>query len=231
MKCSSRATDTLHNEATILSRLNAIEPNLFPAVLAHAEFNGFGLLVMEEIVGQSLDNRLMTFVSSAEADEYAADLKHILCILHAAGIVHRDIIMPNFLVGVDGHLRLIDFQLAIDRNAYMESRWARHDPVYLYIIFGATRHLPVGTWNDIESVLPILGALPQTEAVVAVTAALQSLKASSQFVATPGLVASLRLIVYKMSLKLQLFFARKGSEKRWRLEWRCTRFAAGRKSA
>lgn len=229
VKCSSRAPDTIANEANVLRRLNKIEPSFFPKVFAFSDFDGCAVLVMEEINGRSLEERLSGRFPSERADSHAHDLVRIFRALQSAGVVHRDIVFSNLLEGADGRLRLIDFQLAVDRNAYREMAWARRDPVYLYVIFGMPRTLPLGEWNDAESAISILKAFPQTPVVVARTRELEGLASAARFAARVPWKARLRLGAYRLSLILQLAFSRKESEKRHRLEWRYARFANGRK--
>ena len=135
VKCSSKAPDSIRNEYEMLKRLWEVDKDVFPEPYLLHE-GDFSFFVMEKIF-------------SGNATCPSADILRIAKALDISGIVHRDVSMNNLIAGSDNHLKLIDFQFAIDRADYRESNFMQKHPTYLHVTFGYSHELGLGKWNDI----------------------------------------------------------------------------------
>ena len=142
VKCSSKAPDSILNEYEVLNRLYSINSDVFPKPMAYfcSQDGRFAFVVTEKL------NQAKGITS----DSAAQDILAIALALKESGIVHRDIFVDNLMLGSDGHLRLIDFQFAIDRNDYRESVFMLRNPTYHYVTFGGEGKLGLGRWNDLS---------------------------------------------------------------------------------
>jgi len=200
VKCSSRAPDSIQNEYEMLKRVHSADAAVFPEPYA---------------LWTSSDGRMsfvaMEKVGSGTPTEPADDILRMAEALRSTGIVHRDVSTENILCGEDGHLKLIDFQFAIDRNDYHESRFMLHNPKYLYVHFGNCEGLGLGKWNDILG-LGLAECLkrfaPQAKDA---QARLLAMADGMTFSAPVPPFSRLRLNAYRMSLALRGFFIHKPS--------------------
>ena len=223
VKCSSRAPESIRNEYRINGMLFAADKDVFPEALAHYETSDarFAFVVTRKIIGPSLNELLLDSkgISPTQADSFAVDMLKISEALRRLGIVHRDINQDNLLVDCDGHLKLIDFQFAVNRNDYRESAYMRRNWKYLYVLFAFSRPLGGATWNDMRALKLRAQMMPQTDAVRNAVDLLESREADAMFsIPVPALVR-VKLRLYKASLRLQLLF-RRTSEKRAVIEKR-----------
>ena len=75
-------------------------------------------LVLEDLVGVPLGAELHARIASGkpltttELVDWGQQLTRMLSQIHQAGFVYRDLKSGNLIVGSDGHLRLVDFELA-----------------------------------------------------------------------------------------------------------------------
>ena len=69
-------------------------------------------LLLEPILGESLESRLRRPVATDQAIAWAIDIADAIGALHAVGWVHRDLSPRNIVVNRDGRAVLIDFGLA-----------------------------------------------------------------------------------------------------------------------
>lgn len=82
---------------------------------------GREFLAMEYFPCGDLKQRLLHPLSCDEAVRYAQRIASALRVVHAAGILHRDLKPPNVMLRADGSIVLIDFGLAKDMNAATHS--------------------------------------------------------------------------------------------------------------
>lgn len=115
------ATHRLRHEAEVLTRL-ASDPR-FPAVYNLIERDGDLFLAMEDVEGTTLDQWLATlviegrFLPGEQVVRGGREVAAMLDAIHAAGFVYGDVKTSNVVVLTDGTHRLIDFELARDREA------------------------------------------------------------------------------------------------------------------
>ena len=156
----------------------------------------------EKVGGPSLTDLLMRGVTEAQADGFASDILTLAKALHETGILHRDIYTDNFLLGADGHLKVIDLQMSIDRNDYREDPWVAAHPKFLYVVFGVNHNTPCGCWDDRAALDAVLALLPATDAVAQARRKLAAMP-DIAFTARPPLGARLVLGAYALSLMIQ----------------------------
>jgi len=100
-------------EAQIAAGLS--HPNLI-GVYDYAEGAERPYLVMEYVPGETLAER-MSRNAVVDCEQLARELLGALSHIHAAGIVHRDIKPQNVLIAPDGGAKLIDFGIALPKDA------------------------------------------------------------------------------------------------------------------
>jgi eukaryotic-like serine/threonine-protein kinase len=100
-------------EARVAAGLS--HPNLI-GVYDYAEGAERPYLVMEYVPGDNLAER-MSRNAEIDSERLARELLGALAHIHAAGIVHRDIKPQNVLVAPDGRAKLIDFGIALPKDA------------------------------------------------------------------------------------------------------------------
>ena len=159
-------------------------------------------VVTEKVDGPSLTDLLMRGVTDAQADGFASDILMLAKALDETGILHRDVYTDNFLLGADGHLKVIDFQMSIDRNDYREDPWVAAHPKFLYVVFGVNHNTPCGCWDDRAALDAVLALLPATDAVIQARHQLAAMS-DIAFTARPPLGARLALGAYTLSLMVQ----------------------------
>jgi serine/threonine-protein kinase len=172
-------------EAAVLERL--AHPAI-PRLIDRFADGGGLFLVMEYKHGRNLEDALFadnrTF-STAKALRVLRELCDIVAYVHRRGFVHRDVRIPNVMIGDDGRLALIDFGLACpvgdhaaanldaDRlNGYPEEKKIRREPVFasdfyamghlllflLYAGYEAKPGQPEGSWEEELDLPPRLRA-------------------------------------------------------------------------
>ena len=207
VKCSSRAPESIANEYELGKRLHSVDPMHFPAVYGHHP-GPFAFVVIEKIEGgRSLAD---------EPDErYADEILAILDSLYAANVIHRDILPSNFLIAPDGHLKLIDFQFAVDMGTQCIDPWLKRHPKYHFAVFAAvvTRH---GAWWDDAYFAGML--LPTMRERV------RSRIGRLRFEIAFSPLDRIRLRFFVFTMTIQRMFCTKESRKRNALDRRLDRF-------
>ena len=206
VKCSSKCAWSIGNEFRLASRLRDVAPSVVPEPLAAwaSDDGRRAFVVTEKVPGPSLTELLARGVTDAQADAFAADIRALAEALKETGVLHRDLFPDNLLLGADGHLKAIDWQLAIDRNDYREDPWVVRNWKFRYVVFGVNRELGLGVWNDFHALGKILAQLPQTSAVRAATDWLSAEERAMAFAAPPDAVTRLKLRLYALSLRIQM---------------------------
>ena len=210
VKCSSRAPESIENEYELASRMHAADPVHFPDVYAFSP-GPMAFVVVEKIAGgRSLETE--------PADGFGDDLVAIVDALHGANVVHRDILPSNFLGAPDGHLRLIDFQFAVDMAVKKVDPWLARRPMYHLFVFAAG-YSRGGAWWDDASFLAFL--FPSLRPVL--SSRIGRLRFEIKF--SP--VMKVRIFLAAMTMRVQRMFARKGSSRRTAIERRLGRMGYG----
>jgi serine/threonine-protein kinase len=108
----SELVQRFYREAKICARLR--HPNLVP-VYDIGQENGSPYIVMELIDGHNL-RQMMAGDSSMTLDEKLQIVDAIsegLSYAHSMGVIHRDVKPSNIMVEKDGHVRILDFGVAL----------------------------------------------------------------------------------------------------------------------
>ncbi len=100
-------------EAKVAAALS--HPNLI-GVYDYAEGEERPYLVMEYVPGENLAER-MSREAGVDCERLARELLGALAHIHGAGIVHRDVKPQNVLIAADGSAKLIDFGIALPKDA------------------------------------------------------------------------------------------------------------------
>jgi serine/threonine protein kinase len=100
-------------EAKVAAGLS--HPNLV-GVYDYAEGDERPYLVMEFVPGDDLGSRLSRD-SPVDCGKLAEELLDAVAHIHAVGIIHRDIKPHNIVIAPDGTAKLIDFGIALPRDA------------------------------------------------------------------------------------------------------------------
>lgn len=224
VKRSTKCPWSIGNEFRLARRMFAVAPTVVPEPLAVEEGTP-AMIATERVAGPSLTDLLAKGVSEAQADAFAADFRTLAHALKTTGILHRDLFSDNLLLGADGHLKAIDWQLAIDRNDYREDPWVKRHWKFRYVVFGVNRELGLGVWNDFHALGKILAKFPQTPRVREVAAELAQEASAMSFAASPTGWTRLRLWLYGCSLRLQMILCGRRHRKYVQLEnrWRTVR--------
>ena len=232
VKCSRRCAWSLGNEFELASRIYEAAPSVVERPLAHGtDFaadsgveapQGLAYVVTERIAGPSLTELLEKGIDERQAGAFAADIVALAHALRDKEVVHRDLFEDNLLLGADGHLKAIDFQLAIDRGHPREDPWVKRHWKFRYVVFGVNRELGLGVWNDFHALWKILAKFPQTPAVKAAVAEIVSEAPLMTYSDPPGPFTRFRLWLYALSLRAQMLLRGKKHRKYAQLErrWR-----------
>ena len=209
VKCSSRAPESIVNEYELAKRLYETDPVHFPAVFAYHP-GPWAFVATEKIAG---DRSL-----ADEPDEkYADEVLAILDSLYRANVIHRDILPSNFLIAPDGHLKLIDFQFAVDMNNPRIDPWLKRHPTYHFAVFAAVLMRDRAWWDDAGFAGMLLPSMWRRA---------QSRMGRLRFEVPLSSSDRFRLGLYALGLRIQRVFCPRGSSRRQALDRRLERFGS-----
>lgn len=227
VKESTKAVESIENEYRFCAALHAAAPSVVPMPLAwHRDADGRrACVVVAKVAGPSLTDLLARGLSAEQADAFASDIRVLARALRATGILHRDLFADNLMLDADGHLKAIDWQLAIDRVHPQEDPWVRRNWKFRYVVFGVNRELGLGVWNDFHALGKLLAQFPPTETVRAVASELAAAAPEMTYADPPRGLDRLRLWLYGYSLRLQMLIRGRSHRKYVQLErrWRTVR--------
>jgi len=229
VKCSSRAPESIVNEYELSSRMYAADPMTCAEPFAYwkSQDGRRAFVVVERLSGPSLMElrRGDESVLAARADGVAADFVRIADALESAGIVHRDMgTMDNYLMGSDGHFRLIDFQFAVDRAVGCRDPWLRRHPAYHFVVFSGMMGTHACTWNDMKYLVDHLRfRMPRTMAVDEAIARIEPRVSGNAFSIRYSLLDRFVLKAHRLSLWLQRLVHRDCGRKATSIERRLGR--------
>ena len=175
----------VRREWDAMEKVRAIAPENFVRPLAwHVDGRGGAAVVTERVDGVPLSEVLSSGkkLDPDVSDRIAAGMQKIAEALAAAGVVHRDVIPENLIVGEGGRVALIDFQLAADRASPVECGYVAARHYELLKPLGGRRGRD-GVWNDSAAMLGCVMALPQSARRDAAAAALSAAAETGDFVA------------------------------------------------
>ena len=233
VKETTKAVWSIGNEYRMSAAVYAEAPDVVPMPLAwrFAADGKSASVVTAKVAGPSLSDLLEGGITPAQADSFAGDVRTLSRALRKTGILHRDLFADNLLLGADGHLKAIDWQLAVDRSRPREDPWVVRNWKFRYVVFGVNRELGLGVWNDFAALRSVLARFPQTDAVRAVAAELAAAEPEMTYADPPRGYARFGLWVYGWSLRIQLLFHTRKYRKYAQLErrWRTVRCIWGAK--
>jgi hypothetical protein len=107
----------LRHEARVLRRLH---DERFPTVYDVIDGENTTAMVMSEIDGVTLEDRIIdlarsgSLLTSPQVARWGRSIAELLAVIHARGLIYRDLKSTNVMVTPDDDIRLIDFELACD---------------------------------------------------------------------------------------------------------------------
>jgi serine/threonine protein kinase len=103
-------TDRFVREIRVLANLN--HPNI---AALHTAFHHEDqlIMVMEYVEGMNLSERMARGMTLKEAVNYVKQALTALAFAHSQGVIHRDIKPSNIMITSGGHVKLLDFGLAL----------------------------------------------------------------------------------------------------------------------
>lgn len=142
---------THKTEFELCHRLNKISQNNFPETFFYSDDQQNRCIAYEFLEGELLESKIYAAdFSPSEKENIIVQLKEIAKSLLESGVVHRDLLSKNFIMTMEGKLKLIDFELAVDSKEYNECFAVRKNPLYFRPLFEKPR---------CDAVLPLLDIL------------------------------------------------------------------------
>lgn len=117
-------------------------------------------IVMEFLEGDNLGDLIeQNKLSENQKETIVRELEDIAKSLLNIGIVHRDIRPQNLILAKDGHLKLIDFQFAVEYKHYREDKYIKRKPKLIKHLGDEFAPDDMYTWDDFYSISKILKLL------------------------------------------------------------------------
>ena len=163
VKYSPVAAFAVANEWKFAQRLRRRRPDLcVEPVFWHVMSGGGAFVALKWMEGHTLQDLLDKEVvfTPEQTARLVKDMKDISDMLAADGIVHRDIRPANFMVAPDGHVRIFDFQFAVDRDDPREHKYFVDRYMELLWVLGDAYADGPGKWNDRRAMIRCLEKLP-----------------------------------------------------------------------
>lgn len=229
VKCSSKTPGSMANEYALSRKMHDVDPLTCSEPFAHWESpdGRRAFVVTERLQGPSLTELRKSDASviAGKADGVAADFVRIANALEKARVIHRDMgTTDNYLMGADGHIRLIDFQFAIDRDTGCRDAWLERHPRYHFVVFSGKMDSSGCTWNDVRYLVSHIKAyLPTSPAVEKAAGVLERMAQRAWFRHDFSLHERLSLIIHRWSLRLQLAFQSGNDPKANSIRYRLSR--------
>ena len=202
VKYSPVAPFAIANEWSFARRFREIRPDLCVEPVSWHRIGEGAFVVLKWMVGNTLQDLLDQGVvfSPEQTATLVKDMKDISDTLVAANIVHRDIRPANMMVSPDGHVRIFDFQFAVNRDDPREQRYFVDRHVELLGVLGDIYADGHGKWNDRRAMMRCLQNLPDCpERAQAISEMSKDVEAHNR---TANLPKGLRRVYMKEYLKL-----------------------------
>lgn len=166
VKCSSRAPYSIRNEYEMLRRMFSCDSAVCaePLALWCSPDGKKAFVVIEFLPGPTLTEIcLIPHLAERYAAVAAGDFERMAKVLQRTGIVHGDMwTADNYLMGNDGHLRLTDFQFAVDSSVGCRDPWLISHPKYRFAVLSCRLDADCANWNDVEALCHYLRRLQPT---------------------------------------------------------------------
>jgi hypothetical protein len=133
--------------------------------------------------------------------------------LNEADIVWRDVFPDNFMMGEDGHIRLIDAQFAVARKDFKEAPYLVKHWKYRISVFAYNESLNGHGWNDVHMMLYYLRHLPALPQIESIRKELAELMPSMLLVVETSVADVLRACIFLCELYVRLLFSRRTSKR------------------
>ncbi len=235
VKCSSKAPGSILNEYELSRRMHDADPLTCAEPFAYwmSPDGRMAFVVTERLPGPSLTELRKgdASVVAEKADGVVADFVRIANALDKTRVVHRDMgTTDNYLMGADGHFRLIDFQFAVDRDKGCQDAWLRRHPGYHFVVFSGEMDSAGCTWNDIKYlVFHIKADLPSSSFAESSVGVLNRFAQESGFRHEFTWCERLCLFIRRWSLRLQLLFRPGNGPKASSIRYRLSRLDNARR--
>lgn len=146
--------DLCENEYSRSLELYEIDSRYFAKPIAFHEGAPFSFSAQQYMPSVTLIEKLKDPALTAEEKAvYIEDLYNIYIALKKSNVVHRDIHFNNVLVH-EGHLILVDFQIAVQKTAYKELKVYENE--LSLVQYRGSHIFCLWAWDDAQTLLQIL---------------------------------------------------------------------------
>jgi serine/threonine-protein kinase PpkA len=112
LKVSHLSDDTEPQFAREFEAVGALRDPAVVDIYDYGVHEGREFIAMEYFPCGDLKTRLLNPISMEESLQYLERIARALCVVHARGLVHRDLKPPNIMLRESGEVVLIDFGIA-----------------------------------------------------------------------------------------------------------------------